>query len=122
MCVTFTFQQSLQRFFDSLNMPFSLQSAKYIDQRTYDLVSGYSRDIHSSFPYQDKSFYIIPQLIQMVILIFYHGEYFSIAGNFIVIHKPCAQIGAMYRHDLNICDEPIQKVSHFMHYIVNTQC
>lgn len=55
------------------------------------VVSGYIRKVQSSLPHEDNSFYIIPDLIQSIILIFYTGEYFTKAGDDIIIDEsnPC---------------------------------
>lgn len=68
-------------------MALNLESVKYIHQFTKDTVAGYIRNIQSLLPHEENSFYIIPQLIQTIILIFYHGEYFTIAGNNIIINE-----------------------------------
>lgn len=66
-------------------MSVDLELAKCINQYTKDVVSGYIRDIQSLLPYEQNAFYIIPQLIQSIILLFYYGEYFSASGDKIKI-------------------------------------
>ena len=70
-------------------MSLQLEFTKHIHQRFKFIVSGFIRTIQSSLPHEENSFYIIPELIQMIILIFYYGEYFSIAGDYIDIDDSC---------------------------------
>ena len=66
-------------------MSMNLESAKHINQRAKGIVSGFIRSVQHNLPYQDNSFYIIPELIHIIILIFYYGEYFAVAGDYIDI-------------------------------------
>ena len=68
-------------------MSLNLESAKKINDYFKIIVSGYIRNIQQLLPYQQNTFYIIPDLIQIIILIFYYGEHFSIAGDKITIDQ-----------------------------------
>ena len=61
-------------------MSLSLEAVKHINAHVKDLVSGYIRNIQASFPYEQNAFYLIPQLMETIILIFYYGEYFAVCG------------------------------------------
>ena len=57
-------------------MSIKIESAKYINQGTKDIVSGFIRITQSSLS-QENSFYNIPELMYVIILIFYYDEYFA---------------------------------------------
>lgn len=63
-------------------MSLNLESVKCINQNIKDVVTGYIHNIQSLFPYEENPYYIIPELIQMIILLFCDkAEYFTIAGD-----------------------------------------
>ena len=68
-------------------MALGLELAKYVNGYTKDIVSGYLRKIQSSLPYKENPFYIVPDLIQSIILIFYYGEYFNLYGDKIQVNE-----------------------------------
>lgn len=68
-------------------MSLNLEATKYINDYFKTIVSGYIRYIQSILPYEENAFYIIPKLIQVMILIFYYGEYFTTADDYITIDE-----------------------------------
>ena len=51
-------------------------------------VTGYIRKQQSTLPYEQNAFYVIPSLVQSIILLFFRcDEFFSIAGDQIIINE-----------------------------------
>ena len=66
-------------------MSLNIESVKHVNPRFKMIVSGFIRSVQSSLPCEETSFYIIPELIHIAILLFYYGEYFTIADKHIAI-------------------------------------
>ena len=54
---------------------------KKVDQRTKSIINGFMKEAQSLLPFQDNSYYNIPDLVFMITILYYFNpEYFSVHG------------------------------------------